>query len=88
MSNFADPQFTHHKALGLLWTKLALTLSNTPVLPFDPRHYAIGVHEIFENLEKEYGATLIMQGIRLGLCMNNKVHGLKDLYPVQLIESC
>ena len=82
MSNFADPQFTHHKAVGLLWTKLALTLSNTPVLPFDPRHYAISVHEILENLEKEYGATIRRQGIRLGVYVSSAcVHECFDAWP-------
>ena len=65
VSHFADPTFSHHLATGLVWIKLALMLSTEPVLPFDPRDYAIVIGEIFQNLKNSSGDILDAQGISL-----------------------
>ena len=65
ISHFADPLFTNHLATGLIWIKLALMLSTEPVLPFDPRDYAIVIGEIFQNLKDSNGHILDAQGISL-----------------------
>ena len=65
MSHFADPSFSHHLATGLVWIKLAFMLSTEPVLPFDPRDYAIVIREIFENLQNSSSDILEEQGISL-----------------------
>ena len=65
VSNFADPSFSHHLATGLVWIKLALMLSTEPVLPFDPRDYAIVIREIFQNLKDSSSAILEEQEISL-----------------------
>ena len=72
MSEFGDPSFTHHLATGLVWIKLALILSTEPVLPFDPRDYAIVIGEIFQNLKDSSGDILEAQGI--SLCEKFYVH--------------
>lgn len=65
MSMFADPSFSYHLATGLVWIKLALTLSTEPVLPFDPRDYAIAIREIFETLKDSSSDVLEEQEISL-----------------------
>ena len=65
VSHFGDPTFNHHLATGLVWIKLALILSTDPVLPFDPRDYAIAIKDIFENLKESSGDVLSGQGISL-----------------------
>ena len=66
MSHFGDPSFSHHKATGLVWVKLSLILSTEPVLPFDPRDYAIAIGHIFQNLKDSSGELLNKQEISLG----------------------
>ena len=66
MTNFGDPSFTHHKALGLLWSKAAVMLMTTPVLPYDPRDYAITLEQIYNTFVSEYGKALDDQKITLG----------------------
>ena len=65
MSNFGDPTFSYHLANGLIWIKLALILTTQPVLPYDPRDYAIAIQEIFQNLKDSNGDLLDQQGIPL-----------------------
>ena len=66
MSHFVDPDFSHHKAVGLLWMKTAIILTTNPLLPYDPRYYALSVEEIFQNLAKRYTQILSQQNITLG----------------------
>eukprot|EP00731_Ephydatia_muelleri_P016309 Em0009g733a len=63
MTNFGDPSFTHHQALGLMWFKTAILLATTPVLPYDPRDYAISLQNIFASFVQQYGAVLQNQNI-------------------------
>ncbi|KAL5481828.1 hypothetical protein EMCRGX_G022079 [Ephydatia muelleri] len=63
MSNFGDPSFTHHQAMGLMWFKTAILLATTPVLPYDPRDYAISLQNIFASFVQQYGAVLQNQNI-------------------------
>ncbi len=78
ISRFADPTFSYHLAMALVWSDLAIALSTTPLLPFDPRDYAGAMNRIYKNLEEEYGELLEAQNISLGMyrrkcCMGNKV---------------
>ena len=66
MSNFGDPDFTHHKALGLLWIYTALSLLTSPVLPGKAADFGFIVNEIFENLSDEYEDVLVKNEITLG----------------------
>ena len=66
MSNFGDPGFTHHKALGLLWIYTALSLLTSPVLPGKARDYGFIVQEIYENLSDEFEELLDKNGVTLG----------------------
>ena len=65
MSNFGDPTFSQHLAAGLIWIKLALILSTDPVLPFDPRDYAVAIEDIFQKLQNSSSDLLTEQGISL-----------------------
>ena len=65
MSNFGDPTFSQHLAAGLIWIKLALILSTDPILPFDPRDYAVAIEDIFHKLQNSSGDVLSEQGISL-----------------------
>ena len=66
MSKFGDPDFTHHKALGLLWIHTALSLLTSPVLPGKAQDFGFIVEEIFENLSDEYEEVLNKNGVTLG----------------------
>ena len=66
MSHFGDPDFSHHLAIGLVWIKTAMLLTTTPVLPYDPRDYALTVQDIFTGVMSQYGNVLKQQGISLG----------------------
>ena len=68
MTHFGDPDFSHHLAIGLVWIKTAMLLTTTPVLPYDPRDYALTVQDIFTGVMAQYGDTLKQQGISLGTC--------------------
>lgn len=65
MTNFGDPFFTRHQALGLVWSKAAVLLATSPVLPYDPRDYAISLQNLFSNFKQQYGAPLQGQNITL-----------------------
>ena len=69
MTHFGDPTFGYHLANGLIWIKLALMLSTNPVIPYDPRDYAIAIGEIFQGLKDVNGDVLNGQGI--SLCKQN-----------------
>lgn len=66
ISQFADPDFSRHLAMALVWSKLAMALATTPLLPFDPRDYAGALSRIYGNLEEVYGDELAAQNITLG----------------------
>ncbi|KAL5481832.1 hypothetical protein EMCRGX_G022084 [Ephydatia muelleri] len=65
MTNFGDPSFTHHQAMGLMWFKTAILLATTPVLPYDPRDYAISLQNILASFVQQYGAVLQNQNISM-----------------------
>ena len=65
MTNFGDPDFTHHLAIALVWSKTAILIATTPVLPYNPRDYATALNRIFSNLQNEYGEVLQEQNITL-----------------------
>ncbi len=65
MSNFGDPSFTHHVALGLVWLKTAMLLVTNPLLPYDPRLYAEVVKNNFDDLSKLNSDLLEEQNITL-----------------------
>ena len=74
MTNFGDPSFTHHLATALVWSKTAILIATTPVLPYSPRDYANALNRIFSNLQNEYGEVLQEQNISLSKwnCFNRQ----------------
>ena len=72
MTHFGDPDFSHHKALGLWWVNIALSLLTAPVLPGKAEDFGFIVEEIFENLNKEYGDVLDQNGVSLGKPLASK----------------
>ena len=66
MKHFGDPDFSHHLASGLVWVKTGILLATTPVLPYDPRDYAIALTRIYDGLVQQYGTVLQQQNITLG----------------------
>ncbi len=65
MSNFGDPSFAHHVAVGLVWLKTAMLLVTNPLLPYDPRLYAEVVKSNFDDLSKLNSDLLKEQDITL-----------------------
>ena len=66
MQHFGDPDFSRHLALGLMWAKTGILLATTPVLPYDPRDYAIALNRIYNGLVQQYAIVLQQQNITLG----------------------
>jgi len=66
MTEFGDPDFSHHKALGLMWVHIALSLLTSPVFPGKADNFGFIVEEIFENLHEKYGGVLEQNGVTLG----------------------
>ena len=52
--------------MGLVWSKTAILLATSPILPWDPRDYAIALSRIYSDLEGQYGSVLKEQNISLG----------------------
>lgn len=48
-----------------MWSKTALLLATSPVLPYDPRDYAIALQNIFDSFVQQYGGVLQSQNISL-----------------------
>ena len=66
MTHFGDPDFSHHKAMGLLWVNIALSLLTAPMFPGKAEDFGFIVEEIFENLNEEYGSVLNQNNVSLG----------------------
>lgn len=69
-SHFGDPDYTHHKAIGELWSRVAMVLATTPILPYRPTDYAERLMTMLNDLVDEYGDELEQQGISLGTYIN------------------
>ena len=74
VEKFADNDFEHHKALGLVWLNLALQLVTTPLVPFNVTEYAIFMEESANEFAQSYEETLLKQNITLGKLVNFKVY--------------
>ena len=66
MSHFGDPDFTHHKALGKVWLTVAMALSTTPILPYNPNDYTERLMELYNELQTTYGSQLQHHNISTG----------------------
>ena len=53
MQHFGDPGFSRHLASGLVWAKTGILLATTPLLPYDPRDYAIALNRIYNGLVQQ-----------------------------------
>ena len=65
MSHFGDPSFNTHLTIGLVWSKIAILIATSPILPYDPRDYALVIDRIYNNLESNYGSVLKAENISL-----------------------
>ena len=65
-SNFGDPRYTHHKAIGEVWSRVATTLATTPILPYDPTDYSVKLSEMFSELLKVHGDVLEQNSVSTG----------------------
>ncbi len=68
MTHFGDPDFSHHKALGLLWISTALSLLTDPILTGKAADFGFIVSEIFQELSDNYEDILENNGVTLGEC--------------------
>ena len=61
-----DMNFTHHRAIGLVWLNVALQLVTTPLIPFDVTDYAVLMEELGSEFAQANKETLLKQNIKLG----------------------
>lgn len=72
MTEFGDPQFTAHQALGRVWGQMMLSIATTPLLPYHPTDYAKRLNETYEELMKNHGETLEKNYVGTGETMQYK----------------
>ena len=48
------------------YVKTGILLATTPILPYDPRDYAVALTRIYDGLEQQYGTVLQEKNITLG----------------------
>ena len=63
---FGDPDYAHHKAIGELWSRVAMALATTPLIPYDPTDYTDVLKNMFNELVKVNGDALKEHSISLG----------------------
>ena len=61
-----DMNFTHHRAIGLVWLNVALQLVTTPLIPFNVTDYAVRMEELGSEFAQTNEETLLKQNIKLG----------------------
>ena len=61
-----DMNFTHHRALGLVWLNVALQLVTTPLVPFNITDYAVRMEELGSEFAQTNEKTLLKHNIKLG----------------------
>ena len=69
MKNFVDGNFTHHRAVSQVWSKMALILATTPVIPFGVVEYGEKLKELFTGLNNSYFKQLAQENITLSECI-------------------
>lgn len=64
-SNIVDRGFVHHQAVARMWAVMAITLSDSTVLPFDILAYASYLNQSLSLLQSRYGGVLLQNGVSL-----------------------
>ena len=66
MSAFVDPNFTHHLAVSRIWAKMAMTLVDQELLPFNFSRLGWKLSQCERYFLKKHGDALSKHGIKLG----------------------
>ena len=64
--HFGDPDYTHHKAIGEVWSMVAMALVTSPIIPYDPVDYSKRLMEMYEGLLTAYGDALKEHNVSTG----------------------
>jgi hypothetical protein len=51
MSEYGDPEWTYHRAMGEIWALMILELADRPMLPFDLNGYSNAVAKYIDDLQ-------------------------------------
>ena len=73
-STFGDPNFTHHKAMGEMWSRIGIEIATTPILPYNPTDYTQRLREMYDDLKEMYEDSLKQHGISLGMVLHVYLH--------------
>ena len=65
MKKFADGNFEHHRAIGLVWLNVALQLVTTPLVPYNVTDYGVFMKEAANEFAQTHEATLLEHNITL-----------------------
>ena len=65
MKKFADGNFEHHRAIGLVWLNVALQLVTTPLVPYNVTDYGVFMKEAANEFAQTHEATLLEHNIKL-----------------------
>lgn len=66
MTNFGDPDFSHHAAMGEVWLKVAMAIATTPIIPYNPTDYSDKLKALYNELLKDYGDQLKKNNVSTG----------------------
>ena len=77
VEKFADTDFEHHKALGLVWLNVALQLVTTPLVPYNVTDYAIFMEGSASEFAQSYEETLLKQNITLSKFYSSYANQIK-----------
>ena len=69
MSNFGDPGFNRHAAVGKVWLAVAMAIATTPIIPYNVADYARTVTSLYDNLKKDYETALLSHNVSLGMSL-------------------
>lgn len=64
---FIDPDFTYHQAVSRYVTELLRSLSDSVIIPYVTRDYAVRLKEIFHSLKQEVSTELAKKNLSLGV---------------------
>ena len=65
VKKFADANFEHHRAIGLIWLNMALQLVTTPLVPYNVTDYGVFMEAAASQFAQTYEETLLEHNLTL-----------------------
>ena len=79
MTSFVDPNFTHHLAVGRILAKVATTLVDRQLLPFNFSRLAWKLSQCQDSLIVKHGEEFAKHGIKVGKVYMHFIRSLDEI---------